>query len=138
MSGFCKVIMIGRVGRDPEMRHMNSGKAVTNFSVAVSIKRRGETGPTEDTTWHRVTMYERLAEVASQYVRKGSLVYIEGNLRYGKYTDKNGVEKDTTEIIGNVMQMLGGKSDGDNQRQDVRREAPAQRSIEEDDTDIPF
>ena len=137
MSGVCQVTLIGRVGRDPEMRYLSNGKAVVNISVAVTYKRKGEGGATEDTAWHRVTMYERLAEITGEYVRKGSLVYITGGLRYGKYTDKSGVEKDTTEIVAAQMQILSSpRQEGGEQQERRQAPRPQQQDLTEDD--IPF
>lgn len=139
MSSVNKVILIGRVGQDPEIRYLNSGKAVTNISLATTSKRKSEGGYSEDTQWHRITMYDKLAEIAGQYVRKGSMIYVEGTLKYGKFTDKNGVEKNTTDIMANQMQMLGGKSDGQREeRRNNENEQQRQQSFDEDDGDVPF
>src|SRR6185312_11154565 len=111
MSSVNKVILVGRLGRDPETRYMPNGEAVTNLAIATSEtwkdKQSGE--KMESTEWHRVTLYRRLAEVAGQYLSKGSLVYFEGKLQTRKWTDKEGVERYTTEIIADTMQMLGSK-----------------------------
>ncbi|KWT98444.1 single-stranded DNA-binding protein [Variovorax sp. WDL1] len=104
-----KVIIVGNLGNDPEMNILPSGEAVANFSVATSErwtdKESGERK--EQTEWHRVTVYGKLADVVAQYVTKGRQVYIEGKLRTRKYTDKDGVEKYTTEIVGRELQLLG-------------------------------
>ena len=112
MASVNKVIIVGNCGRDPEVRYLPSGQAVANVSVATTSRRKdrnsGET--IEDTQWHRVTFYERLAEIAGEYVKKGSPIYIEGRLKYGTYTDKTtGVEKNTVEIVATEMQLLGGR-----------------------------
>jgi single-strand DNA-binding protein len=111
MSSVNKVILIGNCGRDPEVRFLPSGRAVANISIATSSKRKdrnsGET--IEDTQWHRVTFYERLAEIVGEYVKKGKPLYIEGRLQYGKFTNKDGVEQNTCDIIATEMQLLGGK-----------------------------
>jgi len=109
MASVNKVILVGNCGRDPEVRYLPSGQAVANVSVATSSKRKDKTtGETvEDTQWHRVTFYDRLAEIAGEYVKKGRPIYVEGRLKYGKYTDKDGVEKNTVDIIATEMQLLG-------------------------------
>ncbi len=110
MSTVNKVIILGRAGRDPEIRYTPSGEAVCNLSLATSTRRKDRsTGEMlEDTQWHRVTFYGRQAEVAGEYVKKGHLVYIEGRLKYGKYTDQAGVEKPTCDIIASELKLMGG------------------------------
>lgn len=115
--GVNKVIVIGNLGSDPEVRYMTNGKAVASLSVATSEswKDRESGEQQERTEWHRVSLFARLAEIAGEYLRKGSKVYIEGSLRTRKWTDQNNVERYTTEIIGNNMQMLdsrGGNGGG--------------------------
>lgn len=112
MASVNKVILLGNCGRDPEVRYLPSGQAVANVSIATSTKRKdknsGET--VEDTQWHRVTFYDRLAEIAGEYVKKGRPIYVEGRLKYGVYTDKTtGVEKNTVDIIATELQLLGGR-----------------------------
>lgn len=112
MASVNKVILVGNCGRDPEIRYLPSGQAVANVSVATSTRRKdknsGET--VEDTQWHRVTFYDRLAEIAGEYVKKGRPIYVEGRLKYGTYTDKTtGVEKNTVDIIATELQLLGGR-----------------------------
>lgn len=113
--GVNKVILVGNLGQDPETRYMPSGGAVTNISVATSEtwkdKQTGE--PQERTEWHRVAFFNRLAEIAGEYLKKGSKVYIEGSLRTRKWQDQNGQDRYTTEIIANEMQMLDSRG-GDN------------------------
>jgi len=110
MASVNKVILVGNLGRDPETRYMPNGEAVTNFSIATTETWKDKSGEKKEATeWHRITMYRKLAEIAAEYLKKGSSVYIEGKLQTRKWTDKDGVEKYTTEIIGDVMQMLGGK-----------------------------
>ena len=111
MASVNKVILIGNCGRDPEIRYLPSGQAVANVSIATSTRRKNrDTGESvEDTQWHRVTFYERLAEIVGEYVKKGSPIYVEGRLKYGKYTDQSGVERYTTDIIATEMQLLGGR-----------------------------
>lgn len=109
MASVNKVILVGNCGRDPEIRYLPSGQAVANISIATSSRRKDKnTGEsTEDTQWHRVTFYDRLAEIAGEYVKKGQPIYVEGRLKYGKYTDQAGVEKNTVDIIATEMQLLG-------------------------------
>jgi single-strand DNA-binding protein len=114
MASVNKVILIGNCGRDPEVRYTPSGTAICNVSVATSSRRKDKaSGETiEDTQWHRVTFYDRLAEIAGEYLKKGRAVYIEGRLKYGKYTDKDGIERNTVDIVAEQMQMLGGRDGG--------------------------
>lgn len=112
MASVNKVILIGNCGRDPEVRYLPSGQAVANVSIATTSRRKDRnTGEmVEDTQWHRVTFYERLAEIAGEYVKKGRPIYVEGRLKYGTYTDKtSGVEKNTVDIIATELQLLGGR-----------------------------
>ena len=112
--GINKVILVGNLGADPETRYMPSGSAVTNLSVATSEswkdKQTGEQN--ERTEWHKVVMFDRLAEIAAEYLRKGSQVYIEGKLQTRKWQDRDGNDRWTTEIRANEMQMLGGRGGG--------------------------
>ena len=112
MASVNKVILLGNCGRDPEVRYLPSGQAVANVSIATSSKRKDKTSGemVEDTQWHRVTFYDRLAEIAGEYVKKGRPIYVEGRLKYGVYTDKTtGVEKNTVDIIATELQLLGGR-----------------------------
>jgi single-strand DNA-binding protein len=112
MASVNKVILVGNCGRDPEIRYLPSGQAVANVSVATSSRRKDKnSGETiEDTQWHRVTFYDRLAEIAGEYVKKGRPIYVEGRLKYGTYVDKaSGVEKNTVDIIATELQLLGGR-----------------------------
>ena len=144
-----KAILIGRLGRDPEVRHMPNGEAVCNFSIATSETWNDrQTGQRQERTeWHAITLYRRLAEIAGQYLKKGSLVYIEGRIQSRKYTGKDGIERTAYEIIGNEMKMLGGGNDSGQQAQAAqaetptppRRQAPAAPAQPVDDIDeIPF
>jgi single-strand DNA-binding protein len=112
--GVNKVILVGNLGKDPETRYMPSGSAVTNLTLATSEswkdKQSGE--QQERTEWHKIAMFGRLAEIAAEYLRKGSQVYIEGKLRTRKWQDKEGKDRYTTEIVADEMQMLGGKGGG--------------------------
>jgi single-strand DNA-binding protein len=115
-----KVQLIGNAGRDPELRYLPSGQAVANISIATSSKRKDKSsGETiEETQWHRVTFFDRLAEIVGEYVKKGKPVYVEGRLTYRKYTDKDGVEKQSTDIIATELQLLGGGEERPAQRQE--------------------
>jgi single-strand DNA-binding protein len=111
MASVNKVILVGNCGRDPEIRYLPSGQAVANVSIATTSRRKSrDTGESmEETQWHRVTFYERLAEIVGEYVKKGAPIYVEGRLKYGKYTDQSGVEKNTVDIVATEMQLLGGR-----------------------------
>ncbi|MDX5445572.1 MAG: single-stranded DNA-binding protein [Zoogloeaceae bacterium] len=112
--GINKVILVGNLGKDPEVRYMPSGGAVANVTLATSEswkdKQSGE--QKERTEWHNVVFYQRLAEIVGEYLKKGSQIYVEGSLRTRKWQDKNGNDRYTTEIIASEMQMLGGRSGG--------------------------
>lgn len=169
MASVNKVIIVGNLGADPETRYLPSGDAVTNIRVATTDRYKDkQTGEMRETTeWHSISFFSKLAEIAGQYLRKGSQVYVEGSLRTRKYTDKNGVEKYATDIRADSMQMLGSRqgmgapSDDGNggsgasyarpaapsrpaapaQRPAVSAPAPAARppsSFDDMDDDIPF
>lgn len=113
MASVNKVILVGNLGRDPELRYTAEGTAMCNLSLATTSQWKDKSGERrEETEWHRVNMFGRLAEIAGQYLKKGRSVYIEGRLRTRKYTDSNGVEKYSTEIVADQMQMLGGRDGG--------------------------
>lgn len=147
MASVNKVIIMGNCGRDPEVRYLPSGQAVANVSIATTSRRKDKSSGEviEDTQWHRVTFYERLAEIAGEYLKKGKPVYIEGRLKYGKYTDKDGTEKNTCDIVATEMQLLGGRegeAPAPQQRQaqaprPAPRPAPAGEFSDMDDS-IPF
>jgi single-strand DNA-binding protein len=109
MASVNKVILMGNCGRDPEIRYLPSGQAVANVSVATTTRRKDKnTGENIETTeWHRVTFFDRLAEIAGEYLKKGNPVYIEGRLKYGKFTNKDGLEQNTCDIVAQEMQLLG-------------------------------
>jgi single-strand DNA-binding protein len=111
MASVNKVIIVGNLGRDPETRYLPSGDAVSNINVATTDRYKDKaTGEMKEATeWHRISFFGKLAEIAGQYLKKGSQVYVEGSLRTRKYTDKDGIEKFATEIRGETMQMLGGR-----------------------------
>jgi len=115
MASVNKVILIGNLGKDPETRYMSSGDAVTNISLATTEVWKDRNGEKQEKTeWHRVTFYRKLAEIAGEYLKKGRSVYVEGKLETRKWTDKNGMERYTTEIIATDMKMLGSRSGSDN------------------------
>ncbi|HUJ33376.1 MAG TPA: single-stranded DNA-binding protein [Candidatus Acidoferrum sp.] len=109
-----KVILVGRLGRDPETRYTSSGQAVCNFTMATDETFKGRTGERQQRTeWHRIVLWAKLAEIAQQYLKKGQLVYIEGRLQTRQWDDKrDGSKKTTTEVVANVMRMLGGRGEG--------------------------
>lgn len=155
-KGINKVILVGNLGQDPELRHMPSGGAVTNISLATSEswkdKQTGE--QKEKTEWHRVVFMGKLAEVAGEYLKKGSQVYVEGKLQTRKWQDQSGQERYTTEVMvdsfNGVMQMLGGKPEGGNQQSRQRNQTAQQPAPQRSyspgyneppasfDDDIPF
>ena len=114
MASINKVILVGNLGRDPEVRYTPDNNAITNISIATTDRYKDKnTGEQKEITdWHRVVFFNRLAEIAGEYLKKGSQVYIEGRLRTRKWTDQSGVDKYTTEIIADQMQMLGSRSGG--------------------------
>lgn len=114
MASVNKVILVGNLGRDPEVRYMPSGEAVANLTVATTDKYKDKSGQMQESTeWHRVSFFGRTAEVCGEYLAKGTQIYVEGSIRTRKYTDKEGVEKYATEIRGERMQMLGARKGGD-------------------------
>lgn len=142
MASVNKVILIGNVGRDPETRYMPSGDAVTNLSLATTEKYKDKTtGESKEATeWHRVAFFGRLAEIAGEYLKKGSMCYVEGSLRTRKFTDANGIEKYSTEIVANTMKMLGGKpsENGGGAGGQPRNSGAGTGGFESMDDDIPF
>jgi len=163
MASVNKVILVGNLGRDPEVRYLPSGDPVANITIATSSKYKGKDGNlVEETEWHRVTFFGKLAEIVGQYLKKGRPVYVEGRIKTRKYTDKDGIEKYATDIIANEMQMLGsregmgdpGSHDGDGEnharsntppsRPAPRQQAPAaaksgsSSGFDDMDDDIPF
>ncbi len=146
--GINKVILVGNLGADPETRYMPSGSAVTNLRLATNERRKDrQTGEFTDVTeWHRVVMFDKLAEIAAEYLRKGSQVYVEGKIRTNKWQDKDGNDRYTTEIIANEMQMLGGRGGGGGgsfgggspQQGGGGGSAPPEPATDDFDDDIPF
>lgn len=151
MASVNKVILVGRLGKDPEVRYMPNGEAVANATLATSETWKDKSGEKQEKTeWHRVTFYRKLAEIVGEYLKKGSMVYVEGRLETRKWTDKEGKERYTTEIIANEMQMLSSRSGGGNSFEVMDKESggapaskpakPAKSGGEFDDfeDDIPF
>ncbi|MBK6470362.1 MAG: single-stranded DNA-binding protein [Betaproteobacteria bacterium] len=131
MASVNKVILVGNLGRDPEVRYAPSGAAICSITVATSRSWKDKTSGErqEETEWHRVTLFDRLAEIAGEYLKKGRPVYIEGRLKTRKYTDKDGVEKYATDIIATEMQLLGGREVGEEVAAAPQRSVPAPRSV---------
>lgn len=160
MASVNKVIILGNLGRDPETRYTTGGDAVTNLRIATSEQWKDKNGEKQEKTeWHAVVLFGRQAEIAGEYLKKGRSVYIEGRLQTRKYTDKEGIEKYSTEVVADRMQLLGGKGDGGGGGGDAdfgggapaaspsapRREgaasprpAAAKKNTEDFDDDIPF
>lgn len=141
--GINKVILVGNLGKDPEVRYMANGGAVCNVTLATSESWKDkQTGEQKDKTeWHNIVFYRRLAEIAGEYLRKGSQVYVEGKLQTRKWQDKSGNDRYTTEIIASEMQMLGGRGGGsaDFGGSSASQAASAPASASDDfDDDIPF
>jgi single-strand DNA-binding protein len=135
--GLNKVQLIGNLGRDPEMRYTPSGKAVTNFSVAVGRVTRDPGGENrEETEWFRIVAWDRLAETCSQYLKKGSKVYVEGRLQSRKYNDKDGVERTSVEVVINEMMMLDSRQGEGMAGVGAVRESAGGEMV--DDEDLPF
>ena len=169
MASVNKVILVGNCGRDAEVRYMPSGQPVANVSLATTSRRKDKSSGEmiDDTQWHRITFYERLAEIAGEYIKKGTPLYVEGRLKYGKYTDQAGVERNTVDIIATELQLLGsreGRGSGGNEGggdgggytqrpaaaaapraaapaaapRSSAPSAPAANNFEDHDDDIPF
>jgi single-strand DNA-binding protein len=151
MASVNKATIMGNCGRDPEVRYAPSGVAVCNVSIATSTKRKdkGSGEMIEETQWHRVTFYDKLAEIVGQYVKKGRALYVEGRIVYRKYTDKDGVEKTSTEIVASEMQLIGsgGHDDKFGPESERPKQTPAARQTAAqsagfddgmDDSSIPF
>ena len=158
MASVNKVILLGNLGRDPETRYTTGGDAVTNLNIATSEQWKDKNGEKQERTeWHRVVLFGRQAEIAGEYLKKGRSVYIEGRLQTRKYTDKDGVEKYSTEIVADRMQLLGSGREGGGgdvefssgggapRREPAAAGAPAAKSgggakknVDDFDDDIPF
>ncbi len=145
-----KVILVGRLGKDPETRYMTNGEAVTNVTLATSENWKDKNGEKQEKTeWHNLVFYRRLAEIAGEYLKKGSQIYVEGKLQTRKWQDKEGKDRYTTEIVINEMQMLGSKSGGSGSFEVVEKPAassggakpaaaPKGGGFDNFDDDIPF
>tara|TARA_R110000868_G_scaffold174782_3_gene411664 strand:- start:1852 stop:2298 length:447 start_codon:yes stop_codon:yes gene_type:complete len=148
MAGVNKVILVGHLSKDPEVRHLESGAAVANFSMATTESYKDKNGNRQDQTeWHNIVLWRGLAEVAEKYLKKGNLVYIEGKLKTRSWQDKEGATRYTTEIVGDNMTMLGSKSDNssassqndvdrESDKKEVRQKVDLEEEKEEDD--LPF
>lgn len=139
MASLNKVMLIGNLGRDPESRELQSGMA-TNFSIATTRRYRSGSGEVvSETEWHNISMFGKLAEIAAQYLKKGSAVYIEGRIRSRKYQSKDGTEKTAYEIIADQMQMLSSRNDeGEAEKPAAPKAKPAASSTADTDADVPF
>lgn len=136
MASLNKVTLIGNLGGDPELRYLPSGDAVANLSLATTESWRDKaTGEQREATeWHRLTMFGRLAEIAGQYLKKGSQIYVEGSIQTKKYTDKDGIERYATGVKCTVMKMLGSRGEG----QQTSSPAASNQTVNDLDDDIPF
>ncbi len=148
--GINKVILVGNLGNDPDVKYTQGGMCITRISLATTSVRKDKDGNQQERTeWHRVVFFGKLAEIAGEYLRKGSSVYVEGAIKYDKYTGQDGVEKYSTDIVADEMQMLGGKQEG---QSGGRHERSAQEQVDRaarkreqrppvddfQDSDIPF
>lgn len=141
MASVNKAIIVGNIGKDPDVRYSASGDAMCNITVATSENWKDKaTGEKKELTeWHRISFFGKLAEIAGQYLKKGSQVYVEGSIRTRKWTDKEGQERYTTEIRGDEMKMLGGKSEGQqDQRQSQKQQTKTISHGDGLDSDVPF
>ena len=146
--GVNKVILVGNLGNDPEIKYTQGGMAICTLSLATTSVRKDKDGNTQERTeWHRVKMFGKLGEIAGEYLRKGSQVYVEGSIRYDKFTGQDGVEKYFTDIVADEMQMLGGRQEsgggsGGSRGGAPQRQRPARATDQEpdfdDSGDIPF
>lgn len=138
MKGINRVILVGTVGKDPELRYFSNGDAYCSLSVATTETWKDKQGEKQEKTeWHKVKFTRKLAEIVGEYVKKGQQIYVEGKLETSKYTDKQGVERYSTEVVANEMQMLGGKQE---RKPDTDRavEAKAQKASDPFSDDVPF
>lgn len=143
MSGINKVILVGHLGKDPEVRHLDGGVTVASFPLATSESFNKDGKKIEQTEWHNIVMWRGLADIASKYLQKGKLVYIEGKLRTRSFEDKEGHKKYTTEIVAENFTMLGRKSDFENgnsgeTNQNVKKEESVDFTQDNPDDDLPF
>jgi len=143
MAGINKVILIGNLGKDPELRHMPNGTTVASITLATSESWKDkQTGESKETTeWHRVSFFNRLAEIVGEYLTKGSKVYVEGKIQTRKWTDQEGTERYSTDIIANTMQMLDSKNSNNTQDKKTYKHVPAGNKAQDNnfiDEDLPF
>lgn len=141
MASLNKVMLIGKLGKDPEVRFTSSGQAVAGFSMATNEKFKNKSGEWEDRTeWHNITLWGKLAEIAGEYLSKGKMAYIEGRLQTRKWQDKNGNDRYTTDIVGDKLQLLSPKNDSSRSSETVPHPATSERVEEQpfQDDDIPF
>lgn len=139
MAGVNKVILVGNLGKDPEVRYLEGGTAVANFTLATSETYKDKSGNRiEQTEWHNVVVWRGLAEIAEKYLRKGSMVYVEGKLRTRQWEDKDGVKRYTTEIIADNMTMLGGKREESSNTPTPTATPPQNIPSPKDADDLPF
>lgn len=145
MASVNKVILVGNLGKDPELRFMPNGDAVCNFSIATTESWKNKDGQKQEKTeWHNIVIYRKLAEIAGEYLKKGSSVYLEGRLQTRKWQDKNQVDRYTTEVIADTMQMLGGKNSDEprvntaQERQPQPNAMPPDGGFDEMEDSIPF
>ncbi|HXS08972.1 MAG TPA: single-stranded DNA-binding protein [Candidatus Krumholzibacteria bacterium] len=148
MAGVNKVILVGNLGSDPQVRYTPGGQAVANFNIATSERFNNKAGEKEERTeWHRIVAWGKLAEICQQYLKKGKQVYIEGRLQTRQWEDQQGQKRQTTEIVAQTMQMLGragegggptGGGGGDFQSQDFGSPEPAPQGASTTDDDLPF
>lgn len=136
MSDLNRVMLIGRLGRDPESRYMPNGKAVVNFSIATSERWKKDGEAQERTEWHNIVAFEKLAEIIAQHLRKGSQVFVEGKLQTRKWQDKEGKDRYSTEIVASSMQMLGSRPQQERQEPSSASRTPA--ATDDFDHDLPF
>ena len=137
MASVNKVTIIGNLGKDPELKFMPNGDAVCNFSVATTDTWKDKAGEKQERTeWHNIVMYRKVAEIAGEYLKQGSSVYLEGRLQTRKWQTKEGQDRYTTEVVADSMQMLGKKSEGEqtNSKQATKKDVP----IDDIDSDLPF
>jgi single-strand DNA-binding protein len=144
MAGVNKVILVGNLGKDPEIRHLENGTSVANFPIATSESYKDKEGNRiEQTEWHNVVVWRKLAEIAENYLKKGSQIYLEGKLRTRSWDDQQGIKKYTTEVVADSFTMLGKREDSQGNLNSISTESPKSNLIEEnkqikDEDDLPF
>ena len=139
MASLNKATLIGHLGQNPDTRYMPSGDAVTTISIATTETWKDKGGQKqEETTWHRVTLFRKLGEIAAEYLKKGALVYIDGRIKTEEWTDKQGVKRYSTSIVAETMKMLGQKQSGANERSSAPTQPAGGTKPGDFDNDIPF